>query len=126
LRVQKLIELADANQWWEYTIDLRRLKPILLNLQGGRCALCGESLSLQNSTIEHVFSKMKRIRNNVNANVHNVLVAHERCNRDKGDADPSAEEVALLTRVNAEINFLRRSTKSGGVVHNDELNRRAR
>lgn len=79
------------------------LKRAIMDAQGGRCGICGVSFSPEdNVTFDHVFPWVGREEGVGTGRFcrDNLLVAHQRCNRDKADRPPTAEEMALLKRVN--------------------------
>lgn len=104
MRAWKILSLADKNDWWSYTIDLKYLRPLLLELQDWKCAICDKPLLLTDSTIDHVYPKSRRLGNQ---HRDNVLVAHHDCNQHKADSEPAAGEVKLLLKVNATISKMR-------------------
>ncbi len=62
-------------------------------LQGGRCFYCGEPVGAK-ATFDHVIPAAYGGINTPG----NVVLAHRRCNRMKGDRLPTPEEIARLMR----------------------------
>lgn len=81
---------------------------VILDIQGGVCALCGEEIDRgiprsssahpDMATIEHVVPRAHGGRE-----YKNKLVTHSRCNHAKGNAMPSSRELAWLAIVNARL-----------------------
>lgn len=71
----------------------------LYRAQGGRCGICRDRLrNFLTMTLDHV---VPRSRDGVNRG--NLLMVHYRCNRLKGDRDPTEDELAFLAAVNERI-----------------------
>lgn len=80
----------------------------LWGAQGGRCSICGHPLNPTRKSVEAT----KRIRHWLDTtrehvwpttlgytDANNILLAHGLCNGVKSDADPTAEQLALLKKV---------------------------
>lgn len=71
-------------------------KALILEMQAGRCYLCGHGFSQANPpTTDHVTPRARR-----GANVHNRLMACQGCNGAKGDRAPHPCELLYLTALN--------------------------
>lgn len=72
---------------------------ILMGLQGRSCSICGGYMSRMDMTIDHV---VPRGRGGVH-DWNNWLLAHTRCNHDKGDGEPTDRQIKMLGAVQAKL-----------------------
>ncbi|MAN86394.1 MAG: hypothetical protein CL555_05890 [Algoriphagus sp.] len=70
----------------------------LYRAQRGYCGICGCALQKSVATIDHVFPLRWGFRN-----IGNMVVAHDRCNQWKRDADPNGCEIIWLQVANAAL-----------------------
>lgn len=70
-------------------------------LQKGRCFLCGEPMSFDESTVDHFYPKSlgKKVGNNETSLRGNHTLAHAKCNREKADRKPTTDEVTKYWQV---------------------------
>ena len=71
----------------------RRYKANLFVAQEGKCAICGEGIKLENSTIDHIIPK----KWGGTGYYHNLQLTHAVCNSVKGHIIASNE--AFLTKI---------------------------
>lgn len=75
-------------------------------LQNGRCYLCGQQLGRKRCTVDHVYPRAAyRFADGVGAGQSNFLLAHEKCNVEKGNREPWPCEVLYLAAVNLLLGF---------------------
>lgn len=82
--------------------NVRPMKDVLWEAQGGMCWICGHRMVLGGrqhgriATFDHVFPKSKfRAMGDVGI----VLLAHRDCNARRGDPMPSDDELRVLVRI---------------------------
>ncbi len=80
----------------------------ILTLQNRKCFYCREPLSRVESTRDHFFP----YNNGARTLYKNKVLCHFRCNRIKGDREPSAFEVYIFGRMLAGVDYLTASMEN--------------
>lgn len=71
-----------------------KVKRALWKRDKGCCFYCGESLSWDNKTVDHVIPKSKGGPHRA----WNLVISCFTCNKEKGDSDPTAAQLDLVLR----------------------------
>lgn len=70
------------------------------NAQGSRCAICGEHMGKERGTLDHVIPRSKGGKH-----TGNLVVAHRRCNEQRGSTMPTGCLIIQLAAVNAKLGW---------------------
>lgn len=92
------------------------LRRVFWEVQGGKCGICRSkmkrSFTSAKLTFDHVWPKSRAgVQRDTEAmSLGNLLLAHEGCNKAKGDERPSAEQIALLYEINRKLGLMPHET----------------
>ena len=101
LNVAALGEATDLNEFLfgSERISLAVVRPVLLDIQNGRCFYCGSTLTPASTQVDH-FVAWARYPVDLG---HNFVLADSKCNRQKLDRLPACEHLATWTERNSRF-----------------------
>ena len=77
-----------------------RWKARLWIMQMGRCWICEQDIAnIREATIDHVIPRPCKGRNQFNHIVGNILLAHRKCNSERGNSPPMPFEKAFAEAI---------------------------
>jgi hypothetical protein len=101
LNLAVLGEATDLNEFLfgSERISLAVVRPVLLEIQNGRCFYCRSTLTPAGTQVDH-FVAWARYPVDLG---HNFVLADSKCNRQKRDRLPACEHLAMWTERNARF-----------------------